>query len=89
MSTKKFVPEEPLAKDEGPVLTVADELLAAIKLAKTKDQSCEVQVDLRKAQKLLRNLGYIFHNFRAGILLNFPQKLEAGQKPKAQIYVHD
>jgi hypothetical protein len=69
---------------------VADELLQAIKLAKEKEpKSSEVVVDLVKAKKLLKNLGYIFRDYKKGILLSFPQKLKEGEKPKSQIYVHD
>ncbi len=88
MAVNEFKPEEPLNTEIEIKPTVADEIIAAIQLAK-QDKSCEVVVDLPKAKQLLSNLLYEFRPFKKGILLDFPQKLKQGEKPKAQIYVHD
>lgn len=60
--------------------TTADDIIKAIRLAREEFKSCEVVTNLRKAEKLLLNLGYKPTPFRKGLLLNFE---------KANIYVHE
>jgi hypothetical protein len=66
-------------KKSEPQLTVAEELLEAIRLATQEYKSCEVIVDLDRAKKFLKNCHYSWKPFREGILLSFP---------KANIYIH-
>ena len=60
--------------------TIAQELLEAIRLATQEYKSCEVVVNLRAAEKFLKNCRYTYKPFRKGILLSFE---------KANIYIHD
>jgi hypothetical protein len=76
----KNVSEANTAPGDGPEPSVADDILAAIKLAKHEFKSCEVVTDLRKAVKFLKSLGYPYKPYREGVLLSFE---------KANIYIHD
>jgi hypothetical protein len=67
-------------KAADPQLTIADELLTAIRLATQEFKSCEVVTNLAGAQKFLKNCRYTVKPFRQGILLSFE---------KANIYIHD
>ena len=67
-------------KEPNPEPSVAEELLAAIKLATQEYKSCEVVVNLKAAEKFLKNCRYSWKPFQKGILLSFE---------KANIYIHD
>ena len=54
-------------KDPNSELSVAEELLEAIRLATQEYKSCEVVTDLRRAEKFLKNCNYPFKPFREGI----------------------
>ena len=71
---------DPNKEETPPPLSIAEELLAAIKLAKEEFKSCEVVIDLRKATKFLTSLSYKLRPYKDGVLLNFE---------KANIYIHD
>jgi hypothetical protein len=77
--------------------TTAEEILAAIEMARSEEQSVDVTgLDMGQVKKLLRNLLYTFQESRDGkqIIINFPQRLETGKpvppgtKPKYQINIH-
>lgn len=76
----KNVSQANTAPDAEPEPSVAEELISAIKLAKHEFKSCEVEVNLRQAQRFLKSLGYDCKTYREGILLSFE---------KANIYIHD
>jgi hypothetical protein len=76
----KNITEANTAPDAGPEPSVAEELLAAIKLATQEFKSCEVVTDLRLATKFLKSCGFSPKPFREGILLSFA---------RANIYIHN
>ena len=76
----KNVSEANTGPEKEPEPSVADDILAAIRLAKGEYKSCEVVTDLRRAQRFLKNCGYTFKPYLKGILLSFE---------KANIYIHD
>jgi hypothetical protein len=76
----KNVSEANTAPDPEPEPSTADDIVKAIKLAKGEYRSCEVQTSVRRAKRLLKNLGYTWKPYQEGILLSFE---------KAKIYIHD
>jgi len=88
-------PKEPLPPDAP--RSTAEEILAAIDMAKKEERSVEVRgLDMGQVRKLLTNLRYAFQESRNGktIVLDFPQRDERGKplppgtKPKYQIHIH-
>jgi hypothetical protein len=77
----KNVSKANLGPEPGsPEPSIAEELLGAIRLATQEYKSCEVVINLKAAEKFLKNCRYSWKPFRKGILLSFE---------KANIYIHD
>jgi hypothetical protein len=76
----KNISEPNTAPDPEPESSTADDIVKAIKLAKGEFKSCDVLVNLRQAQRFLKNLGYTWKPYREGILVSFE---------KANIYIHE
>lgn len=76
----KNVSEANTAPDAEPEPSTAEDIIAAIKLAKHEFKSCEVVTSLARAKQFLKNCGYTWKPYQKGILLSFE---------KANIYIHD
>ena len=60
--------------------SVAQEVLAAIRMAREEERSCEAVVDLRLAAQFLKKLGYPMAPCQKGFVVRFP---------RAAIYFHE
>jgi hypothetical protein len=90
--------KKPKPPEDAPApRTTAEEILAAIAMAKEKEASVEViGLDMALVKKFLHNLAYTFIESKDGkrVVVNFPQRDERGKpfppgtKPKYQISIH-